>query len=408
MGALSIRNVTKRYGATEVLRGIDIEAQDGEFLILVGPSGCGKSTLLNMIAGLDSISSGEIAIGGRVVNNLSPKDRDIAMVFQSYALYPTMSVRENIAFGLKIRKLPQAEIDAEVARVARLLQIEHLLQRKPGQLSGGQQQRVAMGRALARRPKIYLFDEPLSNLDAKLREQMRAEIRRIQQTLGITSVYVTHDQAEAMALSDRIVVMHQGKVVQVGTAYDVYRHPVNAFVADFIGAPAMNFLAFEGALAKGEETIQIGPARLGVPQLREDVSARPLLAGVRPEHVRFSDESALRAEVLGTEYLGTRTVVTLATAQGATVRAKVDAATPARRGDHVGRRRLRVPLSVWPVRRRRRHRHHRSHRLRLELERRQAGWRPRRLRWKGGPSYTRPHPGGSPCAALELSHSLPA
>ena len=242
MGALSIRDVRKSYGPTQILKGINIDIEAGEFLILVGPSGCGKSTLLGLIAGLDSITSGEIHIGGKLVNDLSPKDRDIAMVFQSYALYPTMSVRQNIAFGLEMRKAPKAERDATVARVAQILQIEPLLERKPAQLSGGQRQRVAMGRAIARNPALFLFDEPLSNLDAKLRVEMRTEIKLLHQRLGTTIVYVTHDQIEAMTLGDKIAVMKAGEVMQFGTPQEIYDQPVDMFVAGFMGSPPMNFI----------------------------------------------------------------------------------------------------------------------------------------------------------------------
>ncbi|QNM96163.1 ABC transporter ATP-binding protein [Chitinimonas koreensis] len=242
MGALSIRNVKKSYGDTHILKGIDIEIDKGQFLILVGPSGCGKSTLLNMIAGLDDISSGDIVIGDQVVNKLSPKDRDIAMVFQSYALYPNMSVKKNIAFGLDIRKVPKKEQEEIIGRVAKTLQIEHLLDRKPSQLSGGQRQRVAMGRALARNPTLFLFDEPLSNLDAKLRVEMRTEIKLLHQRLGTTIVYVTHDQIEAMTLGDRIAVMKDGEVKQFGSPQQIYDTPANLYVAGFIGSPSMNFI----------------------------------------------------------------------------------------------------------------------------------------------------------------------
>jgi len=242
MGALSIRNVIKRFGSVEVLKGINIDVDDGEFLILVGPSGCGKSTLLNMIAGLDTISSGEIAIGGRLVNDLSPKDRDIAMVFQSYALYPNMSVRDNISFGLKIRKVPKDKQDEIVRRVAKTLQMEPLLSRMPSQLSGGQRQRVAMGRALARDPALFLFDEPLSNLDAKLRVEMRTEIKLLHERMKTTIVYVTHDQIEAMTLGDRIAVMKDGVVRQLAHPQEVYDNPADLFVAGFIGSPSMNFI----------------------------------------------------------------------------------------------------------------------------------------------------------------------
>src|SRR3954470_2947592 len=243
MGALTISGVRKTFGQVEILKGIDIDIDAGEFLILVGPSGCGKSTLLNMIAGLDTPTAGTISIGERDVTWLAPKDRDIAMVFQSYALYPNMNVAENISFGLEMRKVPKPERDAAVQRVAKMLQIEKLLDRKPGQLSGGQRQRVAMGRALARDPKLFLFDEPLSNLDAKLRVEMRAEIKLLHQRTKTTTVYVTHDQVEAMTLGDRIAVMKEGVVQQFGTPDDIYARPATRFVAEFIGSPAMNMIA---------------------------------------------------------------------------------------------------------------------------------------------------------------------
>jgi multiple sugar transport system ATP-binding protein len=249
MGALSIRKVRKSFNQTEVLKGIDIEVAKGEFLILVGPSGCGKSTLLSLIAGLDTVSSGDIYIGDRQVNGLSPKDRDIAMVFQSYALYPNMTVRDNIAFGLEMRGVPKTERNAAVDRVAHILQMGHLLDRRPAQLSGGQRQRVAMGRAIARNPALFLFDEPLSNLDAKLRVEMRTEIKLLHRRLGTTTVYVTHDQVEAMTLGDKIAVMNGGEVQQFGTPQQLYDDPTNLFVAGFMGSPSMNFIR-----ARVEET----------------------------------------------------------------------------------------------------------------------------------------------------------
>ncbi len=242
MGALSVRDVCKSYGPVKILKGINIDIDAGEFLILVGPSGCGKSTLLNMIAGLDSITSGEIYIADRLVNHLSPKDRDIAMVFQSYALYPNMTVRQNISFGLEMRKVPKAEQEQIVERVAQTLQMSQLLDRKPSQLSGGQRQRVAMGRAIARNPVMFLFDEPLSNLDAKLRVEMRTEIKLLHQRVGKTIVYVTHDQIEAMTLGDKIAVMKAGNLMQFGTPKQVYDEPANLFVASFMGSPSMNFI----------------------------------------------------------------------------------------------------------------------------------------------------------------------
>jgi len=292
MGALSIRNVRKSFGSVDILKGIDIEVEEGEFLILVGPSGCGKSTLLSMIAGLDVPTAGSIHIGDRDVTHELPKDRDIAMVFQSYALYPNMNVAQNISFALEMRKVPKAERAAAVQRVATMLQIEHLLDRKPGQLSGGQRQRVAMGRALARNPKLFLFDEPLSNLDAKLRVEMRAEIKLLHQRTRTTTVYVTHDQVEAMTLGDRIAVMRDGVVQQFGTPDDIYTRPATRFVAEFIGSPAMNMLPVDAASVGAEAlTVQGTSIALSPEQqaaLRRQ-SAAGLVIGLRPERVQLGD-----------------------------------------------------------------------------------------------------------------------
>jgi len=302
VAALSIRNVVKRFGPVEVLKGIDIEAADGEFLILVGPSGCGKSTLLNMIAGLDTISSGDIAIGGRVVNDLSPKDRDIAMVFQSYALYPTMSVRDNISFGLKIRKVPKDKQTEIVNRVAQTLQIEALLDRQPSQLSGGQRQRVAMGRALARDPSLFLFDEPLSNLDAKLRVEMRTEIKLLHERLKATIVYVTHDQIEAMTLGDRIAVMKDGVVRQLASPQEVYDNPADLFVASFIGSPSMNFIRCPIIEHDGRIGVQLRernetlffPAPAAMQAGLRAYAGKEIVAGIRPEQI--TDKTAFSGE----------------------------------------------------------------------------------------------------------------
>src|SRR5438105_9052421 len=242
MAKVHFRRVTKCYGELEVIHGIDLDVADGEFIVIVGPSGCGKSTLLRMVAGLETISTGEITIGARVVNALEPKDRDIAMVFQNYALYPHMSVSGNMAYGLKIRGMARSEIDAKVKRAAEILELGPLLDRKPRQLSGGQRQRVAMGRAIVREPAVFLFDEPLSNLDAKLRVQMRFEIQKLHRRLSTTSLYVTHDQVEAMTLAQRMIVMNAGRAEQIGTPMDVYQNPQTMFVAGFIGSPAMNFM----------------------------------------------------------------------------------------------------------------------------------------------------------------------
>ncbi|MFI7856712.1 ABC transporter ATP-binding protein [Pseudomonas promysalinigenes] len=315
MATLELRNVNKTYGTglPDTLKDIQLAIKDGEFLILVGPSGCGKSTLMNCIAGLEQITGGAILIDGQDVSGMSPKDRDIAMVFQSYALYPTMSVRENIEFGLKIRKMPQAAIDEEVARVAKLLQIEHLLARKPAQLSGGQQQRVAMGRALARRPKIYLFDEPLSNLDAKLRVEMRTEMKLMHQRLKTTTVYVTHDQIEAMTLGDKVAVMKDGIIQQFGTPQQIYNDPANQFVASFIGSPPMNFIAVRLAKQDGRlmAVLDSGQARCELPlgQANDDLDGRQVILGIRPEQISLGANQGnglpgIRAEVQVTEPTG--------------------------------------------------------------------------------------------------------
>ncbi|MEZ8059990.1 ABC transporter ATP-binding protein [Vibrio splendidus] len=293
MATLDLKQIRKTYrnADNETLKGIDISIDSGEFLILVGPSGCGKSTLMNTIAGLENISSGEIVIDGVDVAQVEPKDRDIAMVFQSYALYPNMTVRGNIAFGLKIRKMPKQEIDAEVNRVAEMLQIEQLLDRKPSQLSGGQRQRVAMGRALARRPKLYLFDEPLSNLDAKLRVEMRHQIKRLHQKLNTTIVYVTHDQIEAMTLADRIAVMKDGELQQLGTPQEIYTKPNNMFVAGFMGSPSMNFIKTMVDLDDEQNPIikVVGTAEqehhIRLPQSMRDQDGKELVIGLRPEHI---------------------------------------------------------------------------------------------------------------------------
>ncbi|WP_299135729.1 ABC transporter ATP-binding protein [uncultured Vibrio sp.] len=303
MATLDLKQIRKTYrnADNETLKGIDISIDSGEFLILVGPSGCGKSTLMNTIAGLENISSGEIVIDGVDVAQVEPKDRDIAMVFQSYALYPNMTVRGNIAFGLKIRKMPQDEIDAEVNRVAEMLQIEQLLDRKPSQLSGGQRQRVAMGRALARRPKLYLFDEPLSNLDAKLRVEMRHQIKRLHQKLNTTIVYVTHDQIEAMTLADRIAVMKDGELQQLGTPQEIYTKPNNMFVAGFMGSPSMNFIKTMVDLDDDQNPIikVTGTAEqehhIRLPQSMREQDGKEVVIGLRPEHITEQESEDVSA-----------------------------------------------------------------------------------------------------------------
>jgi len=296
MASLTIKNAVKRYGNVEVLKGVDIDLQDGEFLVLLGASGCGKSTLLNMIAGLESVTEGEISIGDRIINDVHPKDRDIAMVFQSYALYPNMTVAKNIAFGLEMRGVPKVERDAAVLEVAKMLQMDHLLDRKPGQLSGGQRQRVAMGRALVRRPEVFLFDEPLSNLDAKLRLEMRTEIKRLHKRLNATMVYVTHDQIEALTLADRIAILKDGEVQQLASPAEIYDQPVNMFVAGLVGSPPMNFIrsrvtqsdtglvAEVSVLANGKQQ----PVLLDLSAQNADLSdwvGREIIVGLRPEAI---------------------------------------------------------------------------------------------------------------------------
>ena len=295
MSFLTLQGVTKRYGDVPVIRGVDLSATQGEFVVFVGPSGCGKSTLLRMVAGLDEVSGGTISIDGADVTGVPPADRGVSMVFQSYALYPHMSVRENMAFGLKMIKTPAAEITQRVAEAAAILRIENLLDRKPRQLSGGQRQRVAIGRAIVRKPKLFLFDEPLSNLDAELRGEMRYEIAKLHRELGVTMVYVTHDQVEAMTLADRIVVLRAGVVEQIGTPTELYERPANTFVAGFIGAPKMNFLAARVLGLDGDELTLGHPGFAGgwaaVPLAgrRRPAVGDELQVGIRPEHLALGE-----------------------------------------------------------------------------------------------------------------------
>ena len=313
MAQVHLRGVQKTYdNKVDVIHGIDMEIADGEFIVIVGPSGCGKSTLLRMVAGLEKITGGEVAIGDRVVNKLEPKDRDIAMVFQNYALYPHMSVYANMAYGLKIRKLSKEEIDGRVRKAAKMLELEKLLDRTPRQLSVGQRQRVAMGRALVREPSVFLFDEPLSNLDAKLRVQMRLEIKRLQRELGVTSVYVTHDQVEAMTLADRLIVMNAGVAEQIGTPMDVYERPSSVFVAGFIGSPAMNFLAAK--VGEDSRTVDLagtgsGKVTLLLAQATTAAPGTPIALGIRPEHLLPSSDGPLEFDIEMAEPLGADTLL---------------------------------------------------------------------------------------------------
>jgi len=302
MAEIKFENLTKSYGATDVLHHVEGEITDGEFIVIVGPSGCGKSTLLRMVAGLEAVSSGQISISNKVVNDLEPADRDIAMVFQNYALYPHMTVRDNMAYGLKIRKIPKDEINRRVEEAADILEIRDYLDRRPRQLSGGQRQRVAMGRAIVREPSVFLFDEPLSNLDAKLRVQMRLEIRKLQKRLGVTSIYVTHDQVEAMTLGDRLMVLNGGYVEQFGTPIELYQRPASLFVAGFIGSPSMNFLPAQ--VTNGKAVLESGA------QLQTSAkTSGGVILGIRPEHLVLDEKGQIKVEVDLLEQLGSNTLV---------------------------------------------------------------------------------------------------
>ena len=317
MAGVTLKGVQKRFGTTTVVRNLDLEVKEHEFMVLVGPSGCGKTTVLRMIAGLEEISAGTISIGDRVVNDLAPKDRNIAMVFQSYALYPHMTVRQNLEFGLKIRKSPQAEIDRLVSHAARLLGIDHLLERKPRELSGGQRQRVAVGRAIVRQPAVFLFDEPLSNLDAKQRGQMRAEIVKLHQRLQATTIYVTHDQVEAMTMGQRVAVLKDGELKQVGTPMELYDRPATVFVAGFIGTPPMNLIV--ASITDDGGTLAASAFNLPVPAKLRPLTGthvgRRVVVGVRPENIVAArregggETAAIQAEVEIAEPLGSEVIV---------------------------------------------------------------------------------------------------
>jgi sn-glycerol 3-phosphate transport system ATP-binding protein len=336
MAGVSIRNVCKSFGAVQVMEDISIDVGDGEFVVMVGPSGCGKSTLLRMVAGLETITSGEIAIDGRVVNDLEPKDRNIAMVFQNYALYPHMSVYDNMAYGLKIQKRSKADIDARVQRAAGILELSKLLARRPRELSGGQRQRVAMGRAIVREPLVFLFDEPLSNLDAKLRVQMRSELQALHQRLKTTTLYVTHDQVEAMTLAQRMLVMNAGRAEQIGAPLEVYSKPASTFVAGFIGSPPMNLIA--GRIGdKGRTLACDGDVHVRLPEPRPSLDGRSVLLGVRPEHLETCPErdAALRPDIDFIELLGSDSLVyghLGADGRGARVAARLHTSIVAREG----------------------------------------------------------------------------
>ena len=310
MASVTIQSVKKNFGETAVLHGVDIDIADGSFTVLVGPSGCGKSTLLRMIAGLEEITSGEIRIGERRVNDVPPKERDIAMVFQNYALYPHMTVRQNLAFSLMLAKQDKATIDQKVGRAAEILALSALMDRYPRQLSGGQRQRVAMGRAIVRDPQVFLYDEPLSNLDAKLRVAMRSELKELHQRLKTTSVYVTHDQIEAMTMGDRIVVMKDGRIEQVGSPLDLYDHPTNVFVAGFIGSPSMNFVPATLRRQGGAASLVLDDGTtLAAPRGAGGSDGQPVVLGTRPEHLRLASEGGIASRVVVMEPTGADTFV---------------------------------------------------------------------------------------------------
>ncbi|MCD7708469.1 MAG: sn-glycerol-3-phosphate ABC transporter ATP-binding protein UgpC [Clostridiales bacterium] len=348
MASLSLKNVGKVYSnGFEAVKDFNLEVEDKEFIIFVGPSGCGKSTTLRMIAGLEEITSGELTIDGKVMNDVEPKDRDIAMVFQNYALYPHMTVFDNMAFGLKLRKVPKDEIKAKVNEAARILDLEKLLDRKPKALSGGQRQRVAMGRAIVRNPKVFLMDEPLSNLDAKLRVQMRSEIASLHNRLGATIIYVTHDQTEAMTLGTRIVVLKDGVIMQVDSPQKLYNEPNNLFVAGFIGSPQMNFVDADVTGNGGIVTLKFGEFSVDLPEAKSKkiidggYLGKRVVLGIRPEDVSDkpedlakSSECVVESEVTGYELLGAE-VLLYFTIAGANMTARVDSDTPARYGDHI-------------------------------------------------------------------------
>lgn len=334
MATVTLSGVKKSFGDTHILHGIDCAIQDGEFIVIVGPSGCGKSTLLRIVAGLETLTSGSIEIAGRVVNTLEPKDRDIAMVFQNYALYPHMTVAANMAYGLRNRGVAEDEIKKRVQQAADILQLGQYLERRPAQLSGGQRQRVAMGRAIVREPACFLFDEPLSNLDAKLRVQMRVEIKKLQQKLGVTSIYVTHDQVEAMTMADRLIVMHGGRAEQIGRPLDLYARPATQFVAGFLGSPAMNFLpATIGA--DGQSVILGDGAVLRLDQPARGGAGAKVTLGVRPEHLDAVPQGPLSFQVELVEALGADTLVHGRLSGGETLIARFDGTTQIRNGDRL-------------------------------------------------------------------------
>jgi multiple sugar transport system ATP-binding protein len=336
LAGLELKKLHKSYGNVEVIKGVDLSIDHGEFVVFVGPSGCGKSTLLRMIAGLEEITGGDLVIGDRVVNEVEPRDRGIAMVFQSYALYPHMTVYDNVGFGLKLARTPKEERDRKIREAARILQMEHLLDRKPSQLSGGQRQRVAIGRAIVRQPKVFLFDEPLSNLDAALRVDMRMEIAKLHADLGATMIYVTHDQVEAMTLADKIVVLDGGVVQQVGSPIELYQRPANLFVAGFIGSPKMNFVEVSADKVSDDTVTVSGPDVVGVPVALPLGKVNPgdrFTLGVRPHDLVVAPSGAIVGRVGLVERLGNETIVNLELPSGASWLAVLDGDQALKRGE---------------------------------------------------------------------------
>ncbi|HXQ41628.1 MAG TPA: ABC transporter ATP-binding protein [Candidatus Udaeobacter sp.] len=346
MAEIRVENLHKAFGGFSAVKDSTFTVGNGEFFCLLGPSGCGKTTTLRMIAGLELPSAGRILLGGEDVAFRRAAARDIAFVFQLFALYPHMSVRANIGFPLRCQGMGRTETRRAVDEAARVLRISHLLDRSISGLASGDRQRVALGRAIVRKPKAFLMDEPLGALDAELRQIMTGELRMLHDRLGATTVYVTHDQHEAMALADKIAVMNLGLIEQMGTPREIYERPASLFVADFIGSPPMNFLDFRAGLARGSVEVRLGASPVAVPEIREDVAEGDLVLGVRPEDVRVSDAGAIRAEVFGTEYLGTTQIVTLSTAHGS-LRARMPAETAVRRGERVGLAFQRERLSLF-------------------------------------------------------------
>jgi multiple sugar transport system ATP-binding protein len=335
MAEIRVENLRKAFGSFVAVEDSNFVVNDGEFFVMLGPSGCGKTTTLRMIAGLELPTSGRILLGGDDVTMLRASSRDIAFVFQLFALYPHMNVRKNIGFPLLAQGMPKPEIRQRVEETAKLLRIDHLLDKSVSGLAGGDRQRVALGRAIVRRPKCFLMDEPLGTLDTEFRDLMVHELRELHNRIHATTVYVTHDQLEAMSMADKIAVMNHGVIEQFGTPQEIYDRPASMFVADFIGSPPMNFLSFHGGLAKGARAVTVQGAEIGVPELREDIAPAELVLGARPEHIRFDDHSKLRGSVYGAEYLGTTQIVAVETADGM-VKARIPAETPVKAGDTVG------------------------------------------------------------------------